>query len=327
VGEMLRSADKLFNSKPETSKLSFGCEVLDSVFGGGLPVHGIHEICGEAGCGKTQLALQLALRSCLPEENGGLGGRVVYLSSGEGTFPVKRLQQLAQSTVAAVTHTARANSGDNVNSTRSGKVSPLTVDSLMQKMLIRECPSVEALMEVIDNGLAQLMNEGNIRAVVVDSVAGAFRSDDHFEPVKQQRGGCGGSGKGGGRGITTSRSRDLFLFASHLRRLSFLHHAPFIVVNQATASGFNESSFGAENHDVHADAYAISPDLSRIKPALGLSWTTCVNTRIMLTRATVQGGGASSSAWRREAVLMLSPCAPCQKVAIVINTAGVSGLQ
>jgi DNA-repair protein XRCC3 len=38
-------------------------------------MRGLTEIAGEAGAGKTQLCLQLALHAVLPKEHGGLGGK------------------------------------------------------------------------------------------------------------------------------------------------------------------------------------------------------------------------------------------------------------
>jgi RecA/RadA recombinase len=88
------TAAELYKRSGEVSLLSFGDSVLDISLGGGIPLHGIHEICGEAGSGKTQMALQLAVRGVLPVACGGLGGQSCYLTSGEGSFPVKRLQQV-----------------------------------------------------------------------------------------------------------------------------------------------------------------------------------------------------------------------------------------
>jgi RecA/RadA recombinase len=81
-------------------------------------MQGITEVAGEAGCGKTQLCLMLSLQvsilthyhkprhqsrishMCgsqiqLDEVCGGRSGAAAYLSCGEGTFPIRRLSQLA----------------------------------------------------------------------------------------------------------------------------------------------------------------------------------------------------------------------------------------
>ena len=78
-------------------RLSFGCKIIDKCVRGGLPLQGINEIVGEAGAGKTQFALTLSLQCHLRESVGGLSGATAYLCCGEGSFPVRRLEQLAHS--------------------------------------------------------------------------------------------------------------------------------------------------------------------------------------------------------------------------------------
>ena len=53
--------------------VSTGAKLLDEFLGGGIPLKGITEICGESSSGKTQFGLQLALRAQLPVNHGGLG--------------------------------------------------------------------------------------------------------------------------------------------------------------------------------------------------------------------------------------------------------------
>lgn len=57
----------------EVTHITTGCQELDEVLGGGIPVRGITEVAGESSSGKTQLALQLALHTQLPSHLGGLG--------------------------------------------------------------------------------------------------------------------------------------------------------------------------------------------------------------------------------------------------------------
>ena len=340
----LRSAKDLYVDPFERSRLSFGCPIFDEVFDGGLPLHGLSEVCGEAGSGKTQMCLQLAVSAVLPESCGGRGGKCCYLTTqGEGSFPVKRLEQLCA---------------------RGASLAPpsegLTKDGLMERVLIRACGSVEALFDVIDHDLASLMADGQVACVIVDSVAGAFRGDEDYDSPKNmpasiptnRHAGTGSAhsarasgrsnsrvsssnstGNGHNGAIGQARARDLFLFAAHLRRLSFLHHAPIVVVNQATAhfgSGVDYGSSGAsEFAHVHSDARAAFPDLN-VKPALGLTWTTCINRRLMLIRRPAPrccgSNGTDGSTWRRDALLMLSPSAPFGSVQYAITGDGIAAL-
>lgn len=59
--------------------LSSGCMKLDDFLRGGFPKKGITQIFGEAGIGKTQLALQLCLSAQIPGENADdIGGNIHY---------------------------------------------------------------------------------------------------------------------------------------------------------------------------------------------------------------------------------------------------------
>ncbi|ROT72738.1 putative DNA repair protein XRCC3 [Penaeus vannamei] len=70
----------------EVTHITTGCQELDEVLGGGIPVRGITEVAGESSSGKTQLALQLALHTQLPSHLGGLGKGVAYICT-ESQFP------------------------------------------------------------------------------------------------------------------------------------------------------------------------------------------------------------------------------------------------
>lgn len=67
---------------------------MDAVTRGGIAVHGITEIVGCSGVGKTQFCLHLSLMTQLPDYLGGLGKSVVYICT-EDVFPAKRLKELA----------------------------------------------------------------------------------------------------------------------------------------------------------------------------------------------------------------------------------------
>ena len=72
-------------------RLCFGVPAIDKVVPSILCT-GITEISGQAGSGKTQMCLHLALRCQIDMENAS----VAYMSCGEGDFPVRRLSQMAK---------------------------------------------------------------------------------------------------------------------------------------------------------------------------------------------------------------------------------------
>lgn len=55
--------------KVAESFLTTGCPIIDTALRGGLSKRGINQIYGEAGTGKTQLALQLCLTAQIPSES------------------------------------------------------------------------------------------------------------------------------------------------------------------------------------------------------------------------------------------------------------------
>ena len=67
-------AGQLYSNPRYSRMLSTGCCLLDQCLGGGLDAHGITEISGVSGVGKTQLVLQCILQAQLPARHGGLAG-------------------------------------------------------------------------------------------------------------------------------------------------------------------------------------------------------------------------------------------------------------
>lgn len=76
-------------------RISFTCSALDKLTGGGISIRGVTEICGESGCGKSQISLHLALNVQLALSQGGLAKGAVFICT-EDAFPSKRLFQLAK---------------------------------------------------------------------------------------------------------------------------------------------------------------------------------------------------------------------------------------
>ncbi|KAL7270405.1 DNA repair protein rhp57 [Rhizina undulata] len=141
------------------SILSFGDPVLDDLFCGGLPVGHIVEFVGEGGTGKTQLLLQLLIRTQLPQELGGLGRPGVYIST-EGPINTNRLTQLANYYAALYPHLENPPSTDTV--------------------FTATCNDVQSQEETIHLELLRLVEKHRPGIVVVDSVAANFRAEYRY---------------------------------------------------------------------------------------------------------------------------------------------------
>ena len=157
-----RTASSLHADASHTRKLSTGCAVLDGPLGGGLDSHGITELAGEAGVGKTQLALQLVLQSQLPPSLGGLGGGAVLLhaDSPSAASSLARLRELAGAFAA--------------KHARLGA----TQEKLLENVFVLQIESVEHLWTTLGARVEELLMNKRVRLLVLDSVAGLFRTRD-----------------------------------------------------------------------------------------------------------------------------------------------------
>ncbi len=78
------------------SNITTGSKSFDELLGGkGIESRAITEAFGAYGSGKTQLGLTLAVNAQLPPEQGGAGGKAVYIDT-EGTFRPQRITQIAE---------------------------------------------------------------------------------------------------------------------------------------------------------------------------------------------------------------------------------------
>ncbi|MGM0771200.1 MAG: DNA repair and recombination protein RadA [Halobacteriota archaeon] len=89
------TGDSVLERRKLVGKLTTGCEEFDEMMGGGIESQSITEMYGEFGCGKTQVAHQLAVNVQLPPEQGGLGGSVVIIDT-ENTFRPERIEQMVR---------------------------------------------------------------------------------------------------------------------------------------------------------------------------------------------------------------------------------------
>lgn len=204
--------------------LSTGCKILDNFLSGGYSLKGITEIAGESSSGKTQFCLQAALSVQMPRSAGGLDAGAVYICT-EDRFPSPRLQQLLK---------VQANKFQSQES----------ISKLGDNIFIEHIPDSDSLKKCVLVQLPLLMKQRQIGLVVIDSIAGAYRSDyDASEGA-------------------IKRAQELRKIATFLHLLAREHHLAVICVNQVTAVPGHGSSV----------------------PALGLAWANLVTNRLQLYR-------------------------------------------
>lgn len=89
------ASDCLARYPGKWQKITFGCTALDRLTHNGIPTIGITEIAGEAGSGKSQICMQLALMVQLHQSMGGLEKGAVFICT-EDAFASQRLFQITE---------------------------------------------------------------------------------------------------------------------------------------------------------------------------------------------------------------------------------------
>ncbi|MCK5108835.1 MAG: DNA repair and recombination protein RadA, partial [Methanosarcinales archaeon] len=87
------TGDAILERRKEVGRISLGCAEVDQMMGGGFETQAITEVYGEFGCGKTQIAHQIAVNVQLPVDRGGLDGSTIIIDT-ENTFRPDRITQM-----------------------------------------------------------------------------------------------------------------------------------------------------------------------------------------------------------------------------------------
>ncbi|XP_072284940.1 DNA repair protein XRCC3 isoform X2 [Pyxicephalus adspersus] len=220
-------------------KLGLGCGVLNNLLRGGLPVVGITELAGESSAGKTQIALQLCLSVQYPETYGGLGAGAVYICT-EDAFPNKRLQQLIKSQ-----HRLRTDvPADVVRKIRFG-----------DNIFIEHTADIDMLTDCITKKLPILLLRGQVRLVVIDSIAALFRCEFAAKDA-------------------VVKAKHLQTIGAKLHQLSRDFTTPVFCINQVTDAMKEENSVLSH----------IGLQDKKVLPALGISWSNQLLMRLMVAR-------------------------------------------
>lgn len=180
---------------------------VDNMLGGGISIGKITELCGIPGIGKTQMGMQLAVNTHIPEILGGVDGHCIYVDT-EGSLMPERVGEIATSLV------------QHVQDASTEKLDYFNVDYILDHIY---CYRIHDYIEQIAllGQLKQIildLNETNqkpIRLVVIDSITFHFRSLEQFKDMSH-------------------RTKLLTMISSQLMEIALMNVA-VVLINQVTS--------------------------------------------------------------------------------------------
>ena len=184
------TADKILERREKIGLITTGSPQFDDLLGGGVETQAVTEAFGEFGSGKTQLAHQLCVNVQLPPDQKGLGAKAIYVDT-ENTFRPERIRDMAMGMA----------------------LDPVKV--LQNIYYIRSYNTDQQLL--IAEKVEKMVDEENVRLVVIDSLTAHFRAE--FT----------------GRGMLADRQQKLNRHLMALHRIADLHDLAIFVTNQVMA--------------------------------------------------------------------------------------------
>jgi len=145
-----KSADLIWEKRKLLNRLTTGSQNFDELLGGGIEPGALTELFGEYRTGKTQLAHQLCVNVQLQYERGGLEGNPLYVDT-EGTFRPERIIQMS----AAL---------------------DLDYNEILKNITIGRAYNSDHQILLIKEA-SRIIEEKNIKLIIVDSLIGHFRSE------------------------------------------------------------------------------------------------------------------------------------------------------
>jgi DNA repair protein RadA len=143
-------ADELMRMRQNLLRLTMTSKQLDELVGGGLESQTITEFYGEYGAGKSILCHQLAVNAQLPIEQGGLNGGALYVDT-ENTFRPEWVVRMA---------------------------GPLGLDpeTVGKNIIYSEAFNSDHQILILEKA-DKIIQENNIKLIIVDSLTAHFRSE------------------------------------------------------------------------------------------------------------------------------------------------------
>lgn len=144
------TASEVDAKRKSLGRIHTGAKSLDELLGGGVEANAITEAYGKFASGKTQLGFQLSVNVQRPVEQGGLGGKTLFIDT-EGTFRPDRIEQIA-------------------------KAAEMDTKSTLDNILVVRATSSDQQILAIERA-DKLVRESNVKLIVIDSLMSLFRSE------------------------------------------------------------------------------------------------------------------------------------------------------
>ncbi|MHA1679693.1 MAG: DNA repair and recombination protein RadA [Promethearchaeota archaeon] len=144
------TASEIFARRKAIGRVSTRSPSLDDLLGGGFECGSVTELVGEYRTGKTQLVHQACINVQLPEDRGGLSGNALFIDT-EGTFRPERLVQMALA--------------QNID-----------IRKALERIIYARAYNCEHQVSIVKDA-RKIIEEKNIKVVVVDSIINHFRAE------------------------------------------------------------------------------------------------------------------------------------------------------
>jgi len=210
------SATEIYKRRQVIDRITTGTKNLDDLLNGGIETQAVTEFYGEYGSGKTQLCHTLCIMVQLPKELGGLDAGAVYIDT-EGTFRPERIAGIA-------------------------KARDLDPDQTLERITVAKAYN-SAHQQLIVQELGRVLDQSNIKLVIVDSAVAHFRAEFL------------------GRGTLADRQQRLNKFMHLLVRYAETRNIAIVVTNQVQSvpdQFFGDPTKATGGHVVaHTSTYRI----------------------------------------------------------------------
>jgi DNA repair protein RadA len=144
------TAEAVLVRRKDIGKITTSVKDLDDLIGGGVETEAITETYGRFASGKSQLGFQLIVNVQLPRDKGGLDGAALFIDT-EGTFRPERIEQIA-------------------------KAAGMDSKKALENIIVVRATTTEQQILTIERA-DKLVQEKNIKLIVVDSLMSLFRSE------------------------------------------------------------------------------------------------------------------------------------------------------